>query len=656
MSWSCIASTIAQQPSVDNAERIRQLRAEIQKREEPNIPADLRELNKGILIERRAQLRTALQVEIDSLNKRKAELANFLTREEDQKIASLVEAYEGEIARLGGAVQKDLTRSPSGPSGNGDVAVRTATPSPTPQLRTPSGPAPQTGDAPVTPSIIEPVNSKTAAGPPAKVDCTKVAAMSAAELKTVSQSEQKLCDLVRVLRDRKASGRARLTLTSGGAEFDETPDYFDLLVVLIARKSTPAFLVEAEEARVDKQMGAEPSTGGGISSIVKGGAPAIFGFALENGGFEKTVDKNIATFRGNPIGIYHALKNHGFFQSVLEDENDAIRQFLRKTSFAFSFDTNRGDQPGTLTPGSQQLSSVSARIEILNRRKPQFYLKEWNDFLSTKVLAFADTLRDSKPILVTTESSQELRWRDPALQQWYSDTQAALATARADDIESVLRSRLDKLPVSDLAPSTVTQLNGIQEKIGAYLKGRDEVLDKVAKGTIVTFEYTNKREPIAPDTSTFRFIAEKGTGGRVDFTLNASATMFNNMTSLRNFVKLNPTLPAPRRFRDFQFASQMDLPLGSVRDLGQFVFFANGRYERLLENATTELGLVLPKTTGDIAAFQFGLKVPIKGTGFKIPFSVTVANRSEFVKEKEIRGNFGFTLDLDTLFAKFKPF
>jgi hypothetical protein len=664
MFWSCLIIVFAQQPPGDNSAKIRELRAEIRKREEANVPADLKELNTNILIERRAQLRTALRVEIDALKKRKAELGSFVTPEEDQKITSSVQAYEAEIFKLGQDMQRDLAAASTagGPSTSGaqptpgpsaSNSPRNPAPQPSPS---PQPTAPTNAEAAVTPSVIEPVSSKSAAGPPPKVTCTDFFKLGADQQKTVPQFEHKICDLVRVLRERKATGQAKLTLSSGGAEFLETPDYFDMVVVMIAKKSTPAFLVEAEEARVDKQMGTEPSTGGSTSLVVKGGAPAVLGFAVENGALTRNVDKTTVTFRGNPLGVYHALANHGFFQSALDDENDPITRVLRKTSFAFSFDTSRGAQAGVFTATKQQLSAVSARIEFVNKRKPILYLKEWNDFLSTKVLAFADTLRDSKPALVTTESSQELKWRDPALQQWYADTQAALAIAKTDEIESVLRSRLDKLPIADLSPATVAQLNGIEEKIGAYLKGRDEVLDKIAKGTLVTLEYTNKREVNAPDTSSFRFIAEKGTKGRVDFTFNASVTMFNNMAGLRNFVKLNPTLPQPRRFRDFQFAGQIDVPFGSVRDFGQFVFFAGGRYERLLENASTDVGMILPMTKGDIANLQLGLKVPIKGSGIKIPISVTFANRTELVKEKTVRGNFGVTLDLDTLFAKFKPF
>jgi hypothetical protein len=98
------------------------------------------------------------------------------------------------------------------------------------------------------------------------------------------------------------------------------------------------------------------------------------------------------------------------------------------------------------------------------------------------------------------------------------------------------------------------------------------------------------------------------------------------------------------------------VPLGSPTEFGNFVLFAAGRYERLLENATTDFGMILPNTKGDIAYLQTGFKVPLKGTGFKIPVSITFANRSEFVKEKHVRGNIGFTLDLDSFFARFKPF
>ena len=89
---------------------------------------------------------------------------------------------------------------------------------------------------------------------------------------------------------------------------------------------------------------------------------------------------------------------------------------------------------------------------------------------------------------------------------------------------------------------------------------------------------------------------------------------------------------------------------------GQFDFWFSGRYERLLENASTQLGTIVPGTKGDIAVGQFGLNIPIKSLGIKFPVSVTFANRTELIKEKEVRGNIGFTFNWDTLFSRLKPF
>ncbi len=645
---------VVAQTATENAVKIRDLRTEIKKREQAEIPEDLRELNQAILVERRAQLRTALQNEIEALKRRKAELGTFLTQEEDQKIASSIQGYQAEIQSLGGAITKDLTAaiSATGPTNIGNAPSQ---PNPTPQATpaaTPIATATLTATPTPTPSVIAPVSARSAAGPPPKISCSELFNLSnPAEVNAVPQVEFNICDLVRAVQKRKVDKQPLLPLTGG------TNDLFDLLVVMIAKKSTPAFLVEAVEANTSTQVGSGPSSEGTTSLVVKGGAPAVLGFAVENGALSRSISGTNVTFRGNPMGIFHALKNHGFFESAIEDENDPITKLLRRTSFAFTFDTSRGTEPGVFTGTKQQLSSFSGRIELVNRRRPDLYVKEWNDFLSTKVVQFTSTLRAAVPVLVTAQTSQKPpEWRDEAMLHWWIDTQAVLANTDTDQIESVLRARLDQLPIADLKPTTIAELSGIEKQIGAYLTGRDEVLDKIAKGTLVTFEYTNKREVNAPDTSNFTFIAEKGTGGRVDLTFNGSLTMFNNLDALRNFVVLNPTLPAPRRLRDFQFAGQIDVPIGSVRNYGQFVFFAGGRYERLLENATTDLGQILPNTKGDIGHLQLGLKVPIKGTGFKIPFSVTFANRTELVKESTVRGNFGFTLDLDTLFAKFKPF
>ncbi|HKU77316.1 MAG TPA: hypothetical protein VJR02_25610, partial [Pyrinomonadaceae bacterium] len=293
------------------------------------------------------------------------------------------------------------------------------------------------------------------------------------------------------------------------------------------------------------------------------------------------------------------------------------------------------------------------RIELINRRVPSLYIKDWENFIANE----AQNLSNVIDAQVKTIFDQRGRWRDEAMRIWYAQLQVDLAAASDAEVSGVLQGALNKIPFNDLSPETVKALQSIGEALSLYQSGRDGFVEKVNSGTVLTFEYLNKREVNEPDTSNFMIIAEKGTaGGGVNFTFNGSLTMFNNLTSLRNFVNANPILPKPRRVRDFQFAGGIDIPFGNVREFGQFVFFASGKYERLLENATTDLGQVLPNTKGDLAHLQLGLKIPVAKTGFKIPVSVTFANRTELIKERTVKGNFGFSLDLDTIFSKFKPF
>lgn len=616
---------------------IAQLREEIQKRETLDIPEDLKELNRNRLNELRALLLTLLVKELERLAAYKAGLT--MTIAEARIVDDRIQAYQAERKKLEDALPSATLLASSSPS-----FLPTETP-----LAPPSTAPPQSPNAVPTPTpAIAAVSADAGTNnQTTQATCADLNALSDSQknAKVISQVDYKLCDLVSAV---KARPNRQIRLTGAGA-----PDYFDLLVIMIAKKSTPAFLVEAEEARVDKQVGSSPASSGTTSLVVKGGAPAILGFAVENGALTETSSGTTFTFRGNPLGIFQALADHGFIDSYIKDENDLMTRFMRKTSFAFSFDTDRGSQPGVFTADKQQLSSVSGRIEFINKRRPSLYTKEWNDFLGKQAQQFANTVNSSISALVTTEiTAVPLEWRDPVLQAWFAETQSALSGATADGVEAVLRAQLDKLPVSELAPQTIAQLNGIENQIGVYLSGRDALLDKIAKGTLVTFDYTNNREVNSPDTSNFTLIAEKGPGGRADLTFNGSLTIFNKKPVLLN------NNPANRigRIRDFNFAGQFDVPFGSVRGAGQFVLWFSGSYKRLLENGFTQAGTMVPNTKGDLAVGQVGLKIPIKGLGMKIPLSFSFANRTDLIKEKEIRGNFGFTFDLDTIFAKFKPF
>jgi len=70
-----------------------------------------------------------------------------------------------------------------------------------------------------------------------------------------------------------------------------------------------------------------------------------------------------------------------------------------------------------------------------------------------------------------------------------------------------------------------------------------------------------------------------------------------------------------------------------------------------LPAATATGTAVAPK--GHLILGQAKLTLPLKN-GARIPLSVTVANRTELIEEKDVRANFGVTFDLDAIVAAFK--
>jgi hypothetical protein len=280
----------------------------------------------------------------------------------------------------------------------------------------------------------------------------------------------------------------------------------------------------------------------------------------------------------------------------------------------------------------------------------------WDEFFRNEALDFTDQQTKAFERLQKDTVKGELQ--NETLQNWVTATNVALKAKRTDataledpsieEVRAILEEQAALLPVSEL-DKDLELTDAMTKFIAAYapyLAKRKEIMDEVMKGTLVTFEYTNYREPNAPDLSNLRFVYEKGTLGGIDFTANASLTFFNK----------RPVGPDVQRLRDFDFSGQLDKKLDGVMGLGPAYLSFTGKYQRLTSNAVAFYWTIFPNTKGDIAAGQIKLTIPLKDSGIKIPFSITFANRTELIREREVRGNFGFTFDVDTLFARFKSF
>jgi hypothetical protein len=486
---------------------------------------------------------------------------------------------------------------------------------------------------------MAPLNNASTSALPALRSCATVKSLSADAVAANAPNPTSLLEryFCRKVGQIKAGKKA-----NPSAGLDLRRDFFSFMIVLLAREGRAQYVLDAENDSVDTQVGSDASSSGSTSLVTKGSVPTILGFAVDNGGLLKSANGSTITFRGNVAGLGKALAGKGFISGY--DEDSAATRFLRRTAFSFSFDAARGDLPGTFTGNKQQLSNYSVHVDLYNKRDPRLarYRDEWKDFLSKASEPLASQIQLS--LIALTDPSRNT-WNDPALQAWYVLTDNAIRNAKEEEVEAVFVGQLSQVP-QNLSDTTVSELRSFDTRFKAWLDARQGILDKIAKAPIVSFEYINDRPLNEPTLSKFNMIAELGFGPKLDLTFNGALTMFNK----------KPTTPGVNRVRDFQFATQLDMPFGELGlGMGKPVLSFAGRYERLMADATLA-GLTVPNTQGDIGVGQIKLVIPIKNSGVRIPFSFSFANRTELIREKEVRGNFGFTFDLDTIFAKVKPF
>jgi hypothetical protein len=489
------------------------------------------------------------------------------------------------------------------------------------------------------------------------------------ELKAFSIFRQALCG---VIYESKPQPAKKITI----AKIYFSPSSDKLVRMIVAKTvvdtdspkllNARSFLLKSETARTDKQIGADAKSNGTTSIVSKGGIPAFFAFAVENGAATSSTDGTTMTFRVNPAGLLQTATGSDYVDLFEERRRNSLLDLLGKTSLGFSFDTKRGfpDTP-TFTGDDRQLSAFSFRFEFINERSPKHstFRRKWSTFVRDPGKRFFDKQNEQfKEIFVNGVG--ERGFKIPELQEWLDGVNKKLAekspeivrlmgkgkdNEATDLMEGIIIAELEKLPVSKVrsSPSFAAFVASIENDAN-YVSRRNELFDDIAKGQVATFEYINFREPIKPDTHSLRFIWEKGLWRGVDFTLNSSLTFYNR----------KPNNPEVNRIRDFDFSGQFDIPLrraslGFLRD--SVVSFA-GKFERLNTDIVSENGMLMPGTKGDIGVGQLKWTIPIGDTGLRLPLSFTFANRTELIKEKEIRGNFGLTIDFDSILARFRSF
>ena len=60
---------------------------------------------------------------------------------------------------------------------------------------------------------------------------------------------------------------------------------------------------------------------------------------------------------------------------------------------------------------------------------------------------------------------------------------------------------------------------------------------------------------------------------------------------------------------------------------------------------------VAARCPGAMSGLESKLEFPAANNGMRIPLSLTISNRTELIKESEVRGQIGISFNLDSLFA-----
>jgi hypothetical protein len=172
----------------------------------------------------------------------------------------------------------------------------------------------------------------------------------------------------------------------------------------------------------------------------------------------------------------------------------------------------------------------------------------------------------------------------------------------------------------------------IAEELGPLIDVKEAAIkaaEAIRKSDQISVQYlTKQRRANMPDEHKLESIFDLGISGRGNITLNASFDYIDN--------KMSEDIKGGSFAAAFQYQLTRDQLEGRMPWL--LTFAADGNW--------------MTKMTPTYKA-QAKLTIPL-AEGIEIPLSVTVANRTDLIKESDVKGKIGFTVDVSRLADRFK--
>lgn len=406
-------------------------------------------------------------------------------------------------------------------------------------------------------------------------------------------------------------------------------------------------------SRGDIQTGATSGASGSTSAVLSPLLPAIFGLSFENGAITRTVSGTTITIKANPAGLVCAGKPEAGAAVALRDRA-ACETLWRRLGVTASFDTSRGEKKtelADLDTLNSQFSELVVRWEVLNRRDVSLYRVRT---VAQPFLANAKALADQQQRLDAALENEKGRV-DKELNalvvspQWKS----ANGEARRRLVDETVRKIVAGATLPpDLAAET--------RKLWLdTLDGHARVEEAIAGALVITADYSLQRADLAtadlaggivpkgtrpPNLHIGRVVLAKAPLPNLDVTGNFSIALFEEKRD-----------GMPSHFRDLRAGVEGKFKLRGLNNYGRPTLSFAGLYTYLNQSplgiAITAPNGVPIAEKGHIGVFQTKLEFPAGNNGVRVPLSLTFSNRTELIKESEVRGQIGVSFNLDHLFA-----
>ena len=401
--------------------------------------------------------------------------------------------------------------------------------------------------------------------------------------------------------------------------------------------------------RADVQTGAGTSNGT-TSAVLNPLLPASFGISMESGSITRTISGNTVSIKINPAGLFCSSAVPGTEAALgMSGCLDNWRRF----GTSVSFDTNRGDVPEGATgikPLSDQFSEAAIRWSLFNRRNPknaafQARLSKWRcraqDYINSlnRAAIPQESFADSTEAVVNAAANL--------------DTEEG----RADAVRNGMVDLLSKAYFA-LEKEDIIELTRLADAWAATEAANQNLYYQYAHGLVISAEYAFQRPDIStemigmvvpagtrpPSLHTVRLFVAKGLPARsLDFNFNLSASCF---------AEKRPGMDD--KFRDIRVGVEGKFLLQTIPNWGVPVLSFAGVW-MYLHQPPLGLGVTIQgeniDKAGHIGVFQTKLELPTANAAVRIPFSFTYANRTELVRESDVRCQMGITVNLDALFA-----